>query len=101
MHIPEKRICDLCKADLTGPSVTMYYPLDDTDRQQIDAHVPAAFRTLGRLFDVGPRAWRFDFCRGCVEGLFPMLADLKTSAVRAWLLERDRRASLVADGEPS
>jgi hypothetical protein len=96
MRIPEKRLCDLCKAELTGPHVTMAYPLDRTDRERIAAHAPPTIRHTGFLgLVVGveiPDNWRFEFCRGCVDGFLPMLAELKTSAIQQVLDERQRRA---------
>lgn len=97
MHIPEKRVCDLCQSELTGPYVVMSYPLDQVDREPLltalRADLPESFRLLGSLVDPTPKSWRFDFCRGCADGFMPMLADLKTAAVRRWVAEREQRAA--------
>lgn len=94
MRIPEKRLCDLCRLELTGPHVRMAYPLDDADRALIQAHIPAPPPTLLHLMfmTASPDSWSFEFCRGCAEGFMPMLADLKTQAIKGWLEERARRA---------
>lgn len=103
MHIPEKQVCDLCKAELTGPSTVMTYPLDETDRATIRGLMlpPSAPNALilGRLFDVAPHSWHFDFCRGCVDGLIPMLAELKTQAIAAWRDQHQRRIEAPLRGE--
>ena len=96
MRIPEKRVCDLCRVDLgTKPFVRMVYPLDAVDIQAIQASMPPAPPSLfGLTFTVQPEGWTFDFCTGCAEGFMPMLADLKTQAIRTWLDERARRAAM-------
>src|SRR5437763_3075256 len=95
MHIPEKRECDLCHTELTGPYVVMSYPLDQADREplaaQLSKAMPGPMAILAGMFDATPKSWRFDFCRGCADGFMPMLAELKTQAVKTWLAERQRR----------
>lgn len=97
MHIPEKRLCDLCQNELTAPYVAMSYPLDQTDRESLigpmKADMPEPFRILGGMIDVTPKSWRFDFCRGCADGFMPMLAELKTAAVTRWLADREKKAA--------
>lgn len=95
MHIPEKRVCDLCRGELTGAYVKMSYPLSEADStaltQKID--MPGPFGAiLGGMIQSVPQSWRFDFCRGCADGFMPMLEELKTHAVKTWLEERQRRA---------
>lgn len=96
MHIPEKRVCDLCRNDLTGAYIVMSFPLDAVDRQalsaQVEAQMPEPFRILRGMFDPTPKSWRFDFCRGCADGFMPMLADLKAQAIKTWLAEQEKRA---------
>lgn len=96
MQIPEKRVCDLCKAEVTGAAyVAMSYPLDEADRARVRDSLkatPNPYVIIGLTFDAVPNSWRFDFCRGCADGFMPMLADLKTQAIAAWLTERQRRA---------
>lgn len=53
---------------------------------------PSAHTMLGLMFSIQPEWWTFEFCCGCAEGFMPMLADLKTQAIRTWLDERARRA---------
>jgi hypothetical protein len=72
----------------------MLYPLDAADVTLIEASLPRprAESPFTLLFNVTPTAWTFDFCCGCAEGFMPMLADLKTQAIKMWLAERARRA---------
>lgn len=93
MRIPEKRLCDLCKGELSGPHIVMSYPLDQVDKAAIEQQFPPPPK--GNFFSfmtVTPDSWRFEFCRGCSEGFMPMLAELKTQAVTTWLDERKRRS---------
>jgi hypothetical protein len=103
MHIPDKRVCDLCRSELTGPYVVMSYPLDEADRaplvEAMRADLPEPLRMFERLIDVTPKSWRFDFCRGCADGFMPMLAELKTAAVKAWLAERAKKAAAPIGSE--
>lgn len=94
MRIPEKRVCDLCRADLTQPHVRMIYPLDAADLKLIEAQIPAPPKhsLFGFIVAVQPEGWTFEFCCGCAEGFMPMLADLKTQAITTWLAERAKRA---------
>lgn len=65
MHIPEKRVCDLCRSELIGPYVVMSYPLDQADRDMLlvplKADMPEQFRILGGLIrcDAEKLALRF------------------------------------------
>jgi hypothetical protein len=95
MHIPDKRVCDLCRSELTGPYVVMSYPLVEAMR----ADLPEPLRMFERMIDVTPKSWRFDFCRGCADGFMPMLAELKTAAVKAWLAEREKKAAAPIGSE--
>jgi len=102
MQVPEKRLCDLCKGELTGVYIVLTYPLDESDRARVRAQLPPAqhpLTLLGLAFDATPHSWRFDFCRGCVDGLIPMLGDLKTSAIKNWLDERQRRANAPVESD--
>lgn len=93
MRIPEKRVCDLCRVELTKPHVRMVYPLDDADRKLIEPQLPPPARSMfGLLYSVAPEGWSFEFCCGCAEGFMPMLAELKTQAIKTWLEERAKRA---------
>jgi hypothetical protein len=94
VRIPEKHVCDLCRVELTKPSVRMVYPLDAEDLKLLEAQLPRpnVYSPLSLLLNVTPTGWTFDFCCGCAEGFMPMLADLKTQAITTWLAERARRA---------
>jgi hypothetical protein len=96
MRIPGKSVCDLCRADLTAPHVRMAYPLDAAVVKLLEAHVqfPSLPNLFGALAKITPDAWSFEFCTGCAEGFMPMLAELKTQAIKTWLAERARRAEL-------
>jgi len=104
MQIPAKRVCDLCQSELTGAFVIMSYPLDTADREPLaaafQASMPEPFRMLGQLMDATPSSWRFDFCRGCADGFMPMLADLKTAAVKRWLAEQARETETSTRDRP-
>ena len=93
MRIPEKRLCDLCKNELVGPHILMTYPLDQADHALIAPQLPPVPKSMfGLMVTLTPDSWRFEFCRGCAEGFMPMLAELKTQAIKSWLEERARRA---------
>lgn len=101
MRIPEKRLCDLCKAELIGLHVKMVYPLSPADRKLIEPVLPSGFNNtlLGIMVATTPNSWSFEFCTGCVDGFLPMLADLKTAAIQGFLEERQRRATAPIGGE--
>lgn len=92
MRIPEKRLCDLCRVELTKPHVRMVYPLDAADVTLLETRLPKPPSLFGLTFSVTPEGWTFEFCTGCAEGFMPMLAELKTQAITTWLDERARRA---------
>jgi len=94
MRIPEKRFCDLCKVELTGPHVRMAYPLDQADRDRILKEIPPPPKSIfGFMVAVtAPDSWSFEFCRGCVDGFLPMLSELKSTVIQQLLEERRRRA---------
>lgn len=92
MRIPEQRLCDLCRAPLTARHVRIAYPLDAADVASLNASLPQPPGMFREMFSVTPVAWNFEFCTGCAEGFMPMLAELKTQAIKAWLADRARRA---------
>jgi hypothetical protein len=73
----------------------MSYPLDQVDRdalaKELSGSMPGPIAIFAGMFDMAPKTWRFDFCRGCADGFMPMLAELKTQAVKTWLAERQRK----------
>ena len=88
MRVPAETLCDLCQGELTAPAVELHYPLDLADQAFISSSVREQVQQLDALnrllLDVAlPRTYRFDICRGCIDGLLPMLADLKTTGIRA------------------
>lgn len=101
MRIPEKRLCDLCKLDIVGPYVRMAYPLNAADRARVEQQLPKPPSTglFGFTVQWSLDAWRFEFCLGCAEGFMPMLAELKTQAIAAWLAEQQRKAEAPMGSE--
>lgn len=95
MRIPSKRLCDLCHAELTRQTrVAMTYPLDAEDTRRV--RTARATTPPPSLFGLAieravPALYEFEFCLGCVEGLLPMLGELKRQRIKEILEERNRR----------
>jgi hypothetical protein len=98
MHVPARRLCDLCRneIDTSRPFPTMTYPLDQADLQLLAPPAPASRSDVfpGIAFVVWPgtaNTYSFEFCRDCIDGILPMLKDLKTDYIRRWMEDRQRR----------
>lgn len=102
MNIPAKTICDLCQNEIDPgkPHPRLSYPLDAGERERYarscTASLPKSILDIAVV--VTPDLYVFDLCLGCVEGILPMLADLKRAAIDRLIQERSRRASSVDHG---
>lgn len=94
MDHPGKRTCDLCRNDIKPGTKQSSFalPLTLADRRvliaEIEKHIPKHVGTMfggaGPLAERScPQAWIFHICMGCVEGLFPTLAELKSAQIQA------------------
>jgi hypothetical protein len=96
--IPGKRVCDLCRNEIPAgvKFPTMNYPLDREDVRRL-----LEPKASGNGLDIfsGMRAFaqasrseavQFEFCRSCVDGILPMLPDLKTRIIHEMVEHRAR-----------
>jgi hypothetical protein len=100
MMLPGKRLCDLCKNEIPAHVryLSMSYPLDRNDHQLLEPAAATAdrdvFPGLRILTFVKPEVFVFEFCRACVDGILPMLAELKTEAIKRLVNERTQHRRL-------
>lgn len=103
MIIPQKRLCDLCKNEIpsTDRHSTMSYPLDHHDIEllapKVDGTGREVFPGLRLVTFAKPETFLFEFCRGCVDGILPMLAELKTEKIKTFVDDRVRQRRLQED----
>ena len=98
MIVPGKRLCDLCSNEIPSgvAHARLSYPLQPHDRELLwPARETPIGSILGDLNALGlqPAEYMFEFCRACVDGVLPMLAELKSSYIRRLVEERRRRAT--------
>lgn len=99
--MPARRLCDLCKNDIDTSRAypVLSYPLDPQDLRVLEPRIeasPGEVLGLSRLLGGRPALYQFEFCRDCIDGILPMLSDLKSEYVRRLVDERDRRAKELA-----
>jgi hypothetical protein len=94
---PGKRCCDLCKNEIQSGEryCPMSYPLSRGDKQLFHDASPKreGYSVLGDLGSMlgsqVPDAYQFEFCRACIDGILPMLSDLKSEYLKRWFESRD------------
>lgn len=107
MKHPGKLECDLCRNEIPRgiKHSTITIPLSKSDRamvaEEMRKHAPPAptHNIFGSPLDpmaMAPEAWSFEICVGCVDGLMPMLRELKTTQIKHIL---DDRAAVRARAE--
>lgn len=97
MIIPSKRLCDLCKNEIPEGQrySTLTYPLERADVERLLPAPPPASLGSGFLGVVlgcaQPDTLAFEVCRGCVDGILPMLEVLKGECIERIRRDRERR----------
>lgn len=101
---PATRHCDLCTNEINRGKAfaSLNYPLDRSDAELIRAEgmSPAPPSIFGLAMQMPmPSHYQFEICRPCVDGLLPMLDELKRKYLEQHAIERRRQleAAQVSD----
>jgi hypothetical protein len=113
MKNPGTTDCDLCRNEIPRGirHATVSVPLAKGDKALVAEEMrkhgpkPPAHSIFGAMVDPNamvPEFWQFEVCMGCVDGLMPMLRDLKTKQITHILNDRATvraRAEMQDDAE--